>query len=678
MYPDNIAIIARYFSSKFLNTRIMKIKFAFILSAIPLCIAYNAQAQTAIFGKDPQHTGVYYSSFPANMMLTKKWSFKTNGKIFSSAVVADDVIYFGSDDSCLYALDTVGMPKWKFKSNGRICSSPAVKDTIVYFNNYGARFYAVNNKNGQEIWSFNTDGENPRTGMGLNWSTPKNMVMTDLFDFYLSSPVIADTMIYFGSGANVYAINLKNNEMVWKFTAPNIVHSSPAVYDGIIYFGCWDSKLYALDAATGAIIWSYQTGLDPANHGMEGIQSSPTIIDTVVVFGSRDANVYALHAKTGRKIWSTSFGDTWMPSSFAYYNKTLFTGSSEGGGLKALNILNGNIKFATSKNFYITFSTPAIADRTAFVGCMNGSLFAVDINSGTIKCRFDTDGRISDPLNAILDDGSLNPAVFNPVSGTPFEQAVDWVRRLLTAGSILSTPVIDKNVVYFGSADSSFYAVYDAGNCKPNFHLMHPKIELGNTSDSIVDTAIYVSNVSDCPDSAKIYVSTLAALVKAIEIQPANINVAPHDSTLVHIRLNMNNLKTNYNYTAKIVTQSKTNEYQHFDTEISFRINTVTGVSEIDKDHYNLVYPNPFSESVHIKYALEQDCFVAIKIYSSSGQLVRILTSQKQTTGEHQVTWDGNNDKGVRLNAGLYLCSIAKGDSILNEKLLFINPFAHK
>ena len=436
----------------------MKRKFGFILFAMSLYMANCAHAQTAMFGTNPQHTGVYNSDIPDSIVLTKKWSYKTNGKIFSSAIVVNGVTYFGSDDGYLYAIDTAGKLKWKFRSGGKICSSPALKDSVVYFNNYKGMFYAINIKTGKMIWSFKTDGESPRTGKGLNGSTPKNMVMSDTWDFYLSSPVIANNVVYVGSGVHVYAINLSDHQVIWKFTAPDIVHSSPAVYDGMLYVGCWDSNLYALNAATGTKIWSFQTGTDPVNHWMEGIQSSPSVIDSVVVIGSRDANVYAIHAKTGKKIWSQNFNNSWMPSSFAVLNNTIYTGSSDAGGLFSLNLSTGKINYTVNTNMY-TFSTPAIANATAFIGVMNGSLFAIDINNGKVKGRFDTNGRIENPLKAIKSDGTLNDLIFIDINVSDYYLNKFYPSRIFTAGSILSTPVIDKNVVYFGSTDNYFYAV---------------------------------------------------------------------------------------------------------------------------------------------------------------------------------------------------------------------------
>jgi outer membrane protein assembly factor BamB len=657
-----------------LNNIIMRKSIYLALIVLFFCTVNRTQSQTVMFGTNPQHTGVYSSSFPSDLFLTKKWKFKTNGMILSSAVVLNNVIYFGSDDSCLYALDTLGTLKWKFRSNGNIRSTPAVKDTVVYFNNYGAKFYAVNIKTGQEIWSFNTDGERPRTGKGLNWCTPADMLMTDPWDFYLSSPAIVDTVVYFGSGVNMYAINLKNNEMIWKYAAPDIVHSSPAVYDSMVYFGCWNSRLYALNAVTGEMVWSYQTGIDAEYHGMEGIQSSPSVIDNVVVIGSRDAKVYALNAKTGSRIWQAGFGGTWMPSSFAYYNGTIFTGSSEGGGLKAINLSNGSIKYAASKNFYLTFSTPAIANEIAFIGCMNGSLFAVDVTTGTIKCRFDTDGRIQDPLNAVLDNGSLNPAVFNPVSGSPYEQAVEYVRRVLTAGSILSTPAVDENTVYFGSSDSCLYAIADEGSCTPKFQVSSSKIDVGITMASLIDTAFYVKNMGDCTNSIELSVTcSPASLADLFNIQPTRFDILPHDSVKVYISLNTNSLSYDKDYKATIVSKSVKNEYYYFNTEVSFHINEPTYIVQTDERTSVDVYPNPLREFTVLKYSLEQSCFVRVTIYSSAGKPEKVLVSQNQQAGEHSVIWNRNNGKGGKLNPGLYYCSIITGNTVVTKKILVID-----
>lgn len=430
----------------------------YLIALLGVILASCHNSQTAMFGVNPLHNGVYESSFAENISLSEKWKFKTNGRISGSAVVVDETIIFGSEDSCLYALNSDGTLKWQFKSNGRICSTPAVCDGVVYVNNYGGMFYAISSKTGKELWSFKTDGEFVRTGKGLNWCTPKDSLMPDMWDFYTSSPIIEEGVVYFGSGYNVYAINLETKTVKWKFTAPNVVHSTPAVAFNRVYFGCWDSKLYAVNILTGRAVWSAQTGVDDENHGMEGIQSSPSIVDSMVVVGARDAHVYSYNALSGDLIWKQKFAQTWMPSSFAYDGKYIYTGSSDIAKLLVLDKLDGKTVTSANTGCY-TFSTPAVAGNMAFIGSTNGALYAVNIKTGVVVSTFETVGRKSNPLNVIASNGTLNNEVFADINGSKFEYAQEYVRRLFTSGSVLSTPVIDKNVVYFGSVDGYFYAV---------------------------------------------------------------------------------------------------------------------------------------------------------------------------------------------------------------------------
>src|SRR4030042_1787495 len=57
-----------------------------------------------------------------------------------------------------------------------------------------------------------------------------------------------------GAGGSV------DGTLKWTFETGDGIHSSPAVVDGVVYFGSRDHFIYALDAATGEEIWSFETG----------------------------------------------------------------------------------------------------------------------------------------------------------------------------------------------------------------------------------------------------------------------------------------------------------------------------------------------------------------------------------------------------------------------------------
>jgi uncharacterized repeat protein (TIGR02543 family) len=82
---------------------------------------------------------------------------------------------------------------------------------------------------------------------------------------------------------------------------------------------------------------------------------------------------------------------------------------------------------------------------------------------------------------------------------------------------------------------------------------------------------------------------------------------------------------------------------------------------------YQLVqnYPNPFStrgtfghSSTVINFSLPAQSQVMVSIYNETGQLVRTLADQEMTTGQHSVRWNGRNESGRAVAAGMYFYKI--------------------
>ena len=102
--------------------------------------------------------------------------------------------------------------------------------------------------------------------------------MPDPFDVFLSSPTIANGVLYVGSGDGyVYALSAQSGELRWKYRTGDVVHASPAVANGLVYVGSWGGFFYALDATTGQLRWRFKTGEDTTIFNQVGIQSSATV-----------------------------------------------------------------------------------------------------------------------------------------------------------------------------------------------------------------------------------------------------------------------------------------------------------------------------------------------------------------------------------------------------------------
>jgi len=268
------------------------------------------------------------------------WKFATGSWVVSSPAVASGIVYFGSYDSNFYAVDaTTGQLKWKFQTGGErryagkhlhhlepaaermpdpwdfFLSSPSVWNGVVYFGSGDGNVYALDANSGALKWKFQTG------------------------DVVHSSPAIADGTLYIGSwDTYLYALDAGNGKEKWRFKTgddPEFhnhvgIQASPAVVDGVVYFGCRDANVYAVDATTGKQKWSFSVGGSWVNN------SAAVHEGKVYVATSIPGNLGALDAKTGSLLFKLPTG-TPVFSSMALASGVLYVGNF-GGKLTAIDV----------------------------------------------------------------------------------------------------------------------------------------------------------------------------------------------------------------------------------------------------------------------------------------------------------------------------------------------------
>src|SRR4051812_29074392 len=86
----------------------------------------NKSTWNDVFHADEAHTGVYRSGAGRDLG-SLRWKFKTGGKIFSSPVIKDGLVFIGCEDSNFYAIRSYsGALAWKFHTGGAVSSSAAI------------------------------------------------------------------------------------------------------------------------------------------------------------------------------------------------------------------------------------------------------------------------------------------------------------------------------------------------------------------------------------------------------------------------------------------------------------------------------------------------------------------------------------------------------------------------
>lgn len=366
------------------------------------------------------------------------WKYATKAGVYSSPVIDKNAIYIGSNDSCLYVLNKLdGKLKWKYKTKGEIRSKPLLYKGNVIFNSTDGFLYSVDISDASLNWAFKTDGEKQQ----------------DMWDYYISSPVNYKDTLFFGSGdSSIYAIEPKSGKQIWKFKTGGIVHATPLVVNDKVYVGSFDGTFYALDYSNGNVDWTFKTVGD-AYFPKGEIQKGATLYQNSVIFGSRDYNIYALNVDTGRGLWNMKERGSWVIASPLVFEDEIYFGTSDTHRFYGLKADNGDVKWSIPLNMRVYGEAIASGEQVIF-GCFNGKLYGLNTENGLIEQLFQTEGSKKNYYNVFKADDSFKDGF--ELYGNEMEASE---KKILELGSILSTPILDNGIIYFGDANGIIYAV---------------------------------------------------------------------------------------------------------------------------------------------------------------------------------------------------------------------------
>ena len=174
----------------------------------------------------------------------------------------------------------------------------------------------------------------------------------------------SNTRFQDAAGAGLTASDVPKLKLKWAFAFPGDLQSyaQSTIAGGRLFVGSWGGKVYSLNAATGCIHWFFDAG--------QGVRSAISVGRVgnrdIAVFGDAQANLYALEAATGRLLWKTDIDDFpvgRISGSPTLYNGRIYVGTASGeeasganpayecckfrGSIVAVNAADGKILWRT-------------------------------------------------------------------------------------------------------------------------------------------------------------------------------------------------------------------------------------------------------------------------------------------------------------------------------------------
>jgi outer membrane protein assembly factor BamB len=316
------------------------------------------------------------------------WEFACEDEIRSSPAAADGLVYIGSFDHNLYAVDArTGEYVWKYAAEDVISSSPGTWQDLVFFGSDDRVVYALFKDSGRIAWTALTKGRvlsSPRAAHGhvfigsddrclyhLDARTGREVWKLETDGCVRSSPAFSEEFVYFGSDdTNVYAVEIRTNRLKWRFRTHRQVLSSPLLHEGLLFFGSVDRMVYAVDAKAGWSVWSYRT--------QQPVYSSPALSESLglVYIGSADRHIYAFDCSRGPPaVWSFETEGPISTSSPAVTDEAIYIGSTDG-HLYSLDARTGQLrwKFHTGAS---VVSSPVVWEDKVYIGSRDHKLYAL-------------------------------------------------------------------------------------------------------------------------------------------------------------------------------------------------------------------------------------------------------------------------------------------------------------
>lgn len=292
-------------------------------------------------------------------------------------------------------------------------------------------------------WTFSVDGNNHTT------------------------PAVYNGVAYFGGGGgeenqnkNVYAVNASSGDEIWRFENSSAFQSSAAVGERAVYIADNNGELFALDPDDGSVIWS-------AGFGQASYTASPVLANDRVYIGDPDTGgVFGFDTQTGEQVWafSTRGGVTASP---ALAGGTIYVGT-EMGSVYAVDTADGSVIWEFAAAGEVT-GAPVIQNGLVFVTTATGAVQAISTENAQEEWRTETDEQIRsspaiDDSSLYVGDGELfdRPGKLYSLSTDTGE--IEWMfdtegsfggRR----GAIIRSPAVDSERVYFGVDSNKVYAV---------------------------------------------------------------------------------------------------------------------------------------------------------------------------------------------------------------------------
>ena len=149
-------------------------------------------------------------------------------------------------------------------------------------------------------------------------------------------------------------------------------------------------------------------------------------------------------------------------------------------------------------------------------------------------------------------------------------------------------------------------------------------------------------------------------------------NVVTNDLTEANFTDQDLEIGTEYFYRLSYFSGERQSEYTQLLSVTIGELNLVGGNQIPDTYSLKQNYPNPFNPSTKISFDLPSDVSVRLTVFDMMGKPVKYLVNGSTSAGRRSVYWNGRNNDGQPVGAGLYIYTIQTKDFSQTRKMMLL------
>ena len=210
--------------------------------------------------------------------------------IFSGVVADDNLIYFGSKQDTVTAVESSSKNVlWQRVMSSEVMSISRVENELIYVITNDSKVTAIDTNTGKFIW--------------INTQIPAALSIRGS-----STPIIEDDKVYIGfEDGRIVSYNSKNGDIIWQVQLPstrietvidrlNDIDGSMILDNGVLYAISYQGSIAAIDSFNGQLLWTQEAS------SINGLASN----NNSIFYIDNDGIMKSVDKYTGRQEWEQS------------------------------------------------------------------------------------------------------------------------------------------------------------------------------------------------------------------------------------------------------------------------------------------------------------------------------------------------------------------------------------